>query len=832
MDSYWLDLRYTLRSLRAQPGFAVTVALTLALGLGACIAVFSLVNALSLRPLPGLTDVDGLVAIQTEEADGPGASSYVDFLELRGATDAFSSLAAFKPRPMDLGLRRTSQRVTGLMVSGSYFETLGVTPTAGRFFDRSVDRSVDRTPEGMLGAKSANDAFVAVLGHDLWLREFGGSRDAVGRTIALNGRDFTVVGVAPRDFRGTMFDALPDVFVPITHQPHFMPGAGDLLERPGWTGLWIVGRLAEGASEKSAQTQLTVVAERLRQDRPETHAKRRFQVVSLAAATIPPAFRGSTLGMSALLMACMTLFLLVACVNVANLLLARSARRSGELAMRQALGASRGRIVRQLLMESAGLSLVGCAGGLLLASWARDAFRLIPLPALDPQIDGRVVAFSLGLALLTALGFGLAPALRGARLDLTTLRAGRDVVPGRLRAGGVFVVLQVAMSVVLLLVAGLFLRTLLNLTTADLGLSAENVLVGRLDPALQRYDGDRLVTFYEQVLEGVESLPGVTRASITSSRPGGGEGDSLGYFLEGVESAAGDSEKRVDGSLGFAMVGVDYFRTLEIPVRRGRIFSGDDRSSSPPVLVLNESAARSLRASTGRPALGTRVSFSGAAGPWVEVVGVVGDSATGSLRSGIGPFAYAAHAQAAPLGFDWPMSLVVRTEVPPLSVVPALRDAVRRVDPYLPTTDVTTLEGYVFGDALVLERLTTWALGLAGLVALLMAALGLFGVVSYSVSRRAREIGIRRALGARSGELKSMVVRQGMGLVTVGLALGLAAGLAAGHAVDAILFGLSGTDPLTAASVVVLLSSVAFLACWLPARRAARVDPVETLRAD
>ncbi|MDA8016130.1 MAG: ABC transporter permease [Thermoanaerobaculia bacterium] len=819
MDSYLQDFRYTIRSLRNHPGFSTAAVLTLVLGIGACTTIFSVVNTLLLTPLPGVRDIDELVAVHTAEGNrGFGVSSYADFLDLRDESDLFASLAAFKVRPMDLGLRDSSERITGLMVTSDYFGTLGVDLVLGRTFLPAEDQAVGAAP-------------VAVLSHGLWSRRFGGRNEVLDQTIRLNGREFRVVGVAPEGFRGTMLDALPEVFVPMAMQPFFMPSAGNLLENRSWCGVWIAGRPTEGVGLDRVQAGADLVARRLAEEYPQSNENRNYSVARLGESSLPPEARSATIQMSSLLMVCVMLFLLIACVNVANLMLARATRRVREVAMRMALGANRARVVRQLLIESAFLSLLGGAGGILLAVWGREMFRAMPLPGLEFAIDWRVLCFTLVMSLGAGLVFGLAPALRSAGVDLIaainldhTGGAG-----GRARLGGALVVLQVAVSVVLLVAAGLFVRTLHNLNTTEIGMEVDNVLVAKLDPALQRYEGDGIVGFYERVLSEVSAVPGVSMASVTSARPGGSEGDSLGMFLHGRQR----SDARPDAVFNVAMVGADYFDALRIPRLEGRTFSDEDAPGEPPSIVVNESGARLLRSLTGEgSAVGILLSVNGRSGPWSEVIGVVGDSKTGSLRSETPPFAYGSHAQLAPLGFDWPMNLVVRTEVAPLGLLPAVREKIRSVDPYLPIIATSTLESYMFGEALTLERLSTLALGLTALLALLMAAIGLFGVVSYSVSRRWREIGIRRALGASTRDLLSMVIRQGMRLVAVGVVVGAAGALAAGQALSSFLYELSPADPLTILFVVVQLTAVALLACWLPARKAARIDPMETLRIE
>ena len=813
MDSLTQDLKYAIRQLLRSPAFAVIAIATLGLGIGVNTAVFSLVNALLFRPLPGVEAPQELVAIYTDDGGGPSVSSYMDFLEMRRIDGSLSRLGAFKPRDVDITIEGETRRVTGMMTTHDYFGVVGLTPAAGRFFLPEEDE----TP----GTHA-----VAVVSHSFWQNGFGGDPDAVGRELVLNGRAFQVVGIAPEGFRGTQLAQAPAVFVPMAMQPHLMPGAGLLLDSRGWGGIDIIARLRPGVSLSEARAELDVVAARLAEAYPRFNTGRSFGIRSSRDATMPPGVRSDLVSFSSLLLGLVGLVLLVACVNVANLLLARAARRRSEIAVRQALGAGRLRLVRQLLVESLVLSTLGAGLAVVLAGWSAGMFAALPLPfVLDVGIDLRVLGFAAALAVLTGVAFGLAPALRTARTELVAPLKAAAGGSGRQssRASDGLVVVQVALCVVVLTTAGLFARSLLNLRFRDPGFETERVLTASIDPSLQGYQSAGTQAFHRQVLERIRALPGV-RAAAVSSRLPGPDADGTSITLEGYQPPP---DQRL--SIQFSTVGPDYFVAMGIPMRAGRGFGSLDREGDLPALILNESAADRFEQLSERPALGSRISVQGPEGPFMTVVGVAADSRTGVARQDPVPHMYVNWEQFPPSDVGSRMALIVLATGRPETLAGGLRESVHGVDANVPVMNLRTLDSHL-ADGLAPERLATLVLAGGGLLALLLAALGLYGVLAARVSRRTSELGLRMALGANQGDLLRGVVGRGVGLTAIGLALGLIGALAVGNLTGAILYDVSARDPATLTAVAVVLLIAALAASYLPARRATRVDPVTALR--
>ncbi len=818
MDRLAQDFRFGLRTLSRSPGFTAVAVITLAVGIGINTAVFSLVNAFLLRPLPQVEDVETLVAMFTSEGGTPGVNAYMDYLDFAERSEAFAGLASYKPLLMDLSTGDNTERVQGMIVSANYFDVLGVEPAAGRFFALEDDDE----PDGETAV---------VLGYSLWQERFAGAADIVGKQARLNGRTFTVVGVAPAGFRGTYLESRPQVFATMMMQPHFMPASGNLLERRGWGGIFVVGRLGDGVGIEQAGDSVAGVAEWIIEQNPQfANWGREYTLVPLHQATLMPGERNAVVLTSSLLMGIMGLVLLVACVNVANLMLTRSVRRRSEIAIRQALGADRVRLFRQLLVESLTLGLLGGAAGLLLAQWGSSLLRRLPFPLeLDLSLDARVLGFALIASLATGVVFGLAPAFRAARVDLScnlrpVLAGGATI--GRRRMSSGLVIVQVALSMVLLIVAGLFARTLINLGSIELGFDADNVLAATVDPGLQGYEGAEVKAFYDRLMPRIEAVPGVVAASLVSALPGPENDNSWSISLQGYTPEA---DERLGSYVSY--VASDYFETIGIPIMRGRGFTAAD-DNGPPSVVINETAAELLAQLTGRDALGGRIGFDGPDGDFVGIIGIAGDSKVGNLRADPRPQTYLPHAQVAALGMGARMSLLVRTgAADPLGVLPGVRTALQETDPNVPVFDATTLEDHL-SATLVRERLSAALLGLSAALALLLAGVGLYGVLSYSVARRTKEMGIRIALGARSDEVRLLVVRHGLLLVAIGVVAGVVASAALAVLLSGFLYGVTGTDPLTYAGVVLVIAVVALAASYVPARRATRVDPLVALRSD
>jgi len=819
MDRLLQDFRFGLRTLLRSPAFTAVAVLTLGLGIGVNTSVFSLVNAFLLRPLPGVQEPERLAVMFTGEgADSMGVSAYMDYLDFEERTDKFAGFAAFKPRLMDFSGDGDTERVQGLMVSGNYFDVLGVRPAHGRLFSPEDDNEP--------GAET-----VAVIAHSLWQEQFAGDPDIVGKTIVLNGLSFDVIGIAPPDFRGTVLEARPRVFAPIMMQAHFMPESGYLLDRRGWGGIYTVARLADGVTLEQARDNVASVAAWITEEHPEMASwGREYLLVPFAEGSMRPQERGMIVQFSGLLLGVMGLVLAVACVNVANLMLTRSVQRRSEIAVRQALGADRGRLFRQLLIESLTLSLLGGAAGLLFAVWSQGFLRALPFPfELDVSLDARVLGFAVVASLVTGIVFGLIPAARASRVDLAARMRPGGAKVGRSRRRGftdVLVVAQVALSLILLVAAGLFARTLVSLGSLDLGFDADNVLIATVDPGLQGYEGGEIKSFYDRLMPRLEAVPGVERASLISAPPGPDNDNYWSMFIEGYTP---DVDERIGGYVSYAATG--YFDTMGIPLLQGRAFRPAD-SEGAPVVVVNETGARMFADITGRPALGARLSFDGPEGTFAEIIGIAADSTVGGLRDDPRQQIYLPHEQITALGMGARMSLLVRTgTIDPLSVVPGVRTAVLATDPNVPVFAATTLDEHL-SATLVQERLSATLLGFSAVLSLLLASVGLYGVLSYTVARQTREMGIRMALGARTETVRRLVVRRGLTLVVIGLALGVVASLAGASLLGGFLYGVSSTDPTTYLVVTGLLLAVALVSSYLPARRATRVDPLIALRSE
>ncbi len=815
-DGLTQDVVFATRQFRRSPGFAAVAVTTIAVSIGLTTSVFSLVNALLFSPLPGVEDPARLVAMYADEGRGPGTASYMDYKDFVDQAAAFSELAAFKTRDVDISTNSGTVRLRGAMVSDNYFRTLGVGPAAGRFFTPEEDQ--------VPGAEA-----VVVLSHGLWQSNFGGRVDAIGESLTLNRSAFTIVGVTPEKFRGTNLIDAPEIFVPMAMQPRMMPSSGLLLDRRGWGGIDVLGRLAEGATVDQAAAEVELISARLREAYPATNGTRTYELGTFRDATMPVGIRSGILGFGWILIVLVMLVLFIACVNVANLLLTRAHARQREVAVRQSLGATKGRLFRQLLTETALLAVAGGATGVLLAFWANRLLGAIPLP-LEARfvMDRNVLGFGGAATLLTGLAFGLAPAIIAAKREVAS--GLRDIVTGRrhkkrVSASEALVVLQVALSVAVLAAAGLFGRTLLNLRMLDPGFDSSGVLTAHLDPSLQGYGGDRVKLFYQNTLAAVAAVPGVRGVALSSRLPGP-DADGTSIRIAGHVPAEGERL-----SMQFSTVSYDYFETLGIPVRRGRRFGGDDIEGGSPVVVLNETGARFIQDLTGSEALEAGISVQGPGGPFMEVVGVVADVRSGPPRQEPRPHMYWSFEQV-PGGQGFAnMALVVLGSGEPANLAGAVRSAVTDVDATVPLMSVRSLDA-VLGEGVAQERLAATVLAVAAGLALLLASLGLYGVLTQAVARRTSEIGIRIALGAARGSVLRSVLLRALALTAVGLVVGLGVAMLAGRALAALLFGVSAQDATTLFGVVAVLLGVAVLASWVPAHRATRIDPVTALRVE
>jgi len=829
MSGLWGDVRFAFRSLVKHRAFTGAALVTLALGIGLNTSVFSLVNGLLLRPFP-VHEPGRLVNVYTAGDGGftsHGPMAYPDVESLRGA-ETLSGITAYTMAPMVIDPGESARSSMGALVTGNYFSVLGVTAAFGRVLTPD-----DARP----GAEP-----VAVLDHDAWRRSFGSDPSVVGRSIRINGQPVTIVGVAEAGFRGLQKPLSPDVWLPLTPEriglvdAALTGGGSDETSTPAKNPMtnrgsrWVMAtaRLAPGVSIDRATAEISGIGQRLAKAFPDTNADRKLAVVPTARVrTLPGVDRALRLG-AGVVLGLVGLVLLIACTNVASLVLARSTGRQREIATRMSLGAGRRRLVRQLLIESLVLSLLGGAGGLLLARLSNRLLSSIqllhsPVPVsldLDLAVDGRVILFTLGAAVLTTVVFGLIPALRTAHLDpaagLRDAGGGRD----RRRLHQMLVVVQVALSVVLLIAAGLSLRSVVNAQQIAPGFDPEGVVVARFNPRLQGYGATETRSLLERLGGEIGALPGVRSVSWTDLLP-----LTMGVHTEQVapESQWGSDEEGWS-SFDTATVAPGYFETLGIDVLRGRGFTGQDRSTSVPVIVVNDELAR--RFWPGGTPLGKRLRISGDEREY-EVVGVVRTGKVRTLGEEPRPAFYRASGQD-PIGTP---TLVAKVDGDPAAAIGAIRLAVRRVDPALVMTGLETL-GQAVSSSLLLVRSGAVLFGLFGVLGLVLAAVGVYGLIAFTVGQRTHEIGIRMAIGASRRDVTRMVVREGAILAGVGLALGLGGAVLVMRVLSAVLYGVSPTDPLTFGAVALLLGLVAAAASLVPARRAAAVDPQTALRTE
>ncbi len=799
MGTLWQDLRYGARMLLKRPGFAALAALTLAVGIGANTAIFSVVNTVLLRPLP-YSDPDRLMLIREtklpqfpEFAIAPG-----NFLDWQSQQETFDRFEAFRGFYYNLTGTGAPERLRASRVTAGLFPTLGVQPALGRDFLAEEDRP-------------GSDA-VVIISHGLWQRRFGGDANIVGQPLQLNGRSYQVIGVMPESLR--FLDRNAELWTPIAFTDQ---------ERQNHGGHYIsaIARLKPGVTPEQAQTNLATIAARLEQQYPDTNAGWGIKLIPLFEAAV-----GEMRPTLWVLLGAVALVLLIACANVANLLLARASSRHKEIAIRSALGASRRRLVRQLLTESLLLALVGGAVGVLLAYWGLDLLlSLAPenLPRMrDVSLDARALGYTFAVTLLTGVIFGLAPALQSSNPDLneTLKEGGRGSTGGRRqRVRSLLVVTEVALALVLLAGAGLMLKSFWRLQQVDPGFNAENALVVNVNLPPSKYaDAQQQAAFFRQLLERTATLPGVQAVGATQSMPIIND-FILGLVIEGRPPAAPGDEP----STNYYAISPDYFRAMGIPLIRGRAFTERDTTGAPRVAIVNETFAR--RFFPDEDPIGKRIHVTNGPETFREIVGIVGDVRHYGLEREAPAQAYEPYLQQPFAG----MSIVVRTAADPANLSAAMRQEVFALDKDQPVASVRTLEE-ILAESVAQRRFSMFLLGLFGGIALLLASVGIFGVMNYTVAQRTHEIGIRLALGAQRRDILRLVVGQGMGLALIGVALGLVAAFAGTRVMASMLYGVSATDPLTFTGVALLLAVVAFLACYLPARRATKVDPMIALR--
>jgi putative ABC transport system permease protein len=803
LEIFWRDLRYALRSLRRSPGFTAVAVVTLALGIGATVSIFSIVYVALLRPLP-YPEPDRLVALSASNPKAGflhGPASAADFYDWRAQNEVFSTVTAYSGWSLNLTEVPMPERLSAALVSPEFFSVLGVAPAQGRGFLAHEDQ-----PDA---------ASVAVVSDRLWTRLFGDSAALAGQTLTLNGSRTTIVGVMPAGFGFPSTSV--ELWVPLSLTPQ---------NRQNREGRWlsVMARIKPGITRGGAQQNMNVIASRLQRDYPATNTGLTADVVPLDESLV-----GNLRTRLLVLLGAVGLLLLIACSNVANLLLARAASRTPELALRAAIGASRTRIVRQLLAESLVLALAGGAGGLVLAYWSVSAFRVLAPPAIprldNLALDGHVLAFALLLPLVTVLLFGLMPALQSSKLDLhrPLKSGGRTLVGLGLRHRTLLVTSQIALACVLLVGAGLLVKSFLRLMSVNPGFDPRNVITMQLSLPRSGYPNQRQIAFFQQVLERVRALPAVEQAGAISDLPMRGNSMTFKIVLDG----RGQPLEPKKPEAGARWVTAGYFSTMRIPLVKGRFLDDRDTASAPLVAVVNRAMMKRYWPTAG--AIGARVRLE--EDPrWFSIVGVVEDIKQLGLDAGEVPALYLAHAQKSQEWMNW-MTLAVRTASDPDKQLNAIRAQVLAVDRNQPVADIVTLDQYL-AASVALPRFSSAMVASFSVVALVMALVGIYGIIAYSASQRRHEMGIRMALGARPFDVLRLVAGDGLRMTLIGVLAGLSAALALTRVLANQLFGIEPTDPATFAVMPIILIAVALLASYIPARRATKVDPTAALRHD
>ena len=818
MAMLWQDARYALRMLAKSPMLTLIVLLTLALGIGANTAIFGIVNGVLLRPLPVKSPEQIVVLAGKLEGDTLGIFrlSYRQLVDFRKQSDAFSDLFACQDDLGGLNFGGKTNEFLYSRVTGNYFSSLGVKPALGRLF---------LPTEGEAGGK---DPYV-VLGYSFWQKRFGGDPGIVGKQALIDGREATIIGVAQKGFQGTEFALDFDGYLPLNMMPE--EDAATAWSDRASRALAVMARLKPGVSLRQAQSSVDVVAQRLAESYPATDKGVAVRVIPERLARPQPFANNIVPFIAGIFLVLAALVLLLACMNVANILLVRATTRQREIAIRAALGASRARLIRLLLTESIVLALFGGAGGLLLGQWASGAIAsLLPeskFPVrLDFSFDWRVFAYALAAALLTGTLMGMWPAWRARRADVNgVLRGGtgRSDTAGvsRHRVRSVLVVAQVAASLVLLIVAGLFARSLLRAQHANLGFDPDNVLNVILDPKEVGYDEARTKHFYRDLEARVRALPGVQSASLAFSVPMGHVNDGSSIYVEGRMLASGEQPSVVV----YNRVDMPYFDTMRVPLLRGRAFRENDDEEAPLVAIVNQTMAHQFW--PNEDPIGKRFSLKSATGPFAEIVGVAADGKYVFIGWDRQPYFYVPLAQ----NYTPYRALQLRSSVPPETLMTQVQSGVRALDPTMPISDVQTMrQSLSGGNGFFVFRIGAILAAAMGFLGLTLAVVGVYGVVSFAASQRTREIGIRIALGADRRDILRLVVRQGLVLVMGGVLSGVMLAWALTRSMATLLIGVSPTDALTFVTATLLLGAIGLWASYAPARRAMRVDPMITLR--
>ena len=820
METFWQDIRHGLRVLRKSPGFSGVAVLSLALGIGANTTIFTVVNAILLHPLP-VRDISQLVELDTIDTKTKVGfanatkmgMSFPNFQDYQKQTEVFSALSCIVPIPLTWSGGSEPRQVNGQMVSANYFDALGLQPVAGRFFLPDEDTKL-------------NGNNVAVISHSFWVNRLGSDPTVVGKSLTLNAMPYTVVGVTPKGFKGTFtFAGAEQIWIPSSMYPQVLAGLSkEFFNDRRFLGVFSVGRLKPGVGQESAEALLKTMASRLEAEYPKDNGGRSVVLTPLADAAVGANQHHQVALAGTMMMTVVGVVLLIACVNLANLLLARAAQREREMGLRAALGASRHRLMRQMLTECILLSLLGGAVGLAIAYVGRSvlwSFRppFIQQNDLDLSLDSHVLLFTMGISLLTGMLFGVAPALKASVPNvMETLKlGGRGGSIGRNSLRSLLVVSEIALSLVALVGAGLFIRSMRDAQRIDPGFESKNLFMMAFDLGAMHYQEGRAQEFFRAAVERANSTPGVKSATIASNFPLGG-GFARTVFPEGEDETTG-----YRGTLTpLDDITSGFFDALKIPLLKGRVFNDSDRQGTTPVVVINEAMAKHFW--PNQQAVGKRFHFFG--DPTLqEVVGVVGNTVINNIGEVPVPLAYLSITQ----DYSPAVTLQVRTTGSPEALIGSVRAQIQSLDPNLAITNVQTISE-IMDQGLWAPRMGAALLTLFGGLALVLAAIGVYGVLSYSVNQQTREIGIRMAMGAERAHVLRLVVGQGLRLAGVGVLLGVILAVAVMRQLSGLLFGVSAYDPMTFGAVAVLLVLVAFLACYVPARRATCVDPLVALR--
>lgn len=815
------DARYGLRMLRKAPGFTAIAVLTLALGIGANTAIFSLVDSLLLRPLP-VKDPGQLAVIAFRQGHGPLLTQFsaADLRDIRAqSTDVFSDMLGYMFAFDGISLNGKADRAFTYYVTGNFFSVLAMKPYAGRLILPSEGQTPGADP-------------VAVLAYAYWKTHFGGDPSIVGKRILVNAHPCTVVGIAPPEFHGLYPAPAAQLYLPFSMLGTFEAGwPKDLMSNRILQNLIVLGRLRPGVSIATANATLNVIARRLSDEYPETNKGMSLSAYPERLARPDPSTAGTLIRIAALFLGLVALVLLLACANIANLLMVRATSRAREMAVRAALGAARSRLIRQLFTESILLALFGGVAGLFLGMSASRAIGSIdlhtPVPvSLVYGFDWRIFVYTFAAALLTGVIVGVIPALRASRTSISIAlhESGRSIAGGKNRVRTALVVLQVAGSLMLLVIAGLFTRSLGAVQHSSLGFDPHNLVNFTMDPSEIGYDETQGLAFYKSVLDRVRALPGVQSASLTSSVPMSNYGNNDYLKISDYQNPPGQGLPLIS----YSVVSPAFFQTMRIPILRGRSFKEGDVQGAPDVAVVSQGFA--ARFWPNQDPIGKHFAkVSGVTNPVYEVVGIAKDCHYDDLTGPIAPYFYL------PLAQDYALSslqiLQVRSAAPPDVVIPEAQDAVRSFAPNLPLFDICTMtESLDSLSGFLSFQLGAGLAAALGLLGLILAIVGVYGVISYSVSQRTHEIGIRMALGAQRAEVLRMILRQGFVIVAAGLVFGCLSAFAAARLISSMLVGVSAADPATYSAVTLMLALVALLACYIPARRAMRVDPMVALR--